>query len=76
MEQFCLCTAKSHDDCEESFEFAYLQLIQLQYKINWPLHLLFSPKVLECYNFLFRFLLLIKRMQYELHMVWNRSTTK
>lgn len=77
MEQFSLYTSKSLDECDESsLEFGYLQLIHLQYKINWPLHLLFSPKVLERYNILFRFLLLIKKTQYELHMVWNRSIAK
>lgn len=48
--------------------------MQLSYKINWPLHLLFSPKALDRYNQVFRFLLLIKRMQYELHMLWCTQT--
>lgn len=74
LEQFSLCIPKLHFDSDESQEFGYLQLVQLQYKINWPLHLLFSPKVLERYNILFRFLLLIKKMQYELHMIWCRHT--
>lgn len=74
MEQFSLCIPKSHFDSDESLEFGYFQLVQLQYKINWPLHLLFSPKVLERYNILFRFLLLIKKMQYELHMIWCQHT--
>lgn len=74
LEQFSLCIRKSQFDADDTPEFGYLQLVQLQYKINWPLHLLFSPKVLERYNILFRFLLLIKKMQYELHMLWCQQT--
>ncbi|XP_065358490.1 gamma-tubulin complex component 4 homolog [Calliphora vicina] len=74
LEQFSLCIPKSPFDSDEPQEFGYLQLVHLQYKINWPLHLLFSPKVLERYNILFRFLLLIKKMQYELHMLWCQHT--
>jgi gamma-tubulin complex component 4 len=43
----------------------------LRYKIKWPLHLLFSPTVLEKYNELFRFLIRIKKMQHDLHVVWG-----
>ncbi|XP_013116270.2 gamma-tubulin complex component 4 homolog [Stomoxys calcitrans] len=76
LDQFSVSMPKAHADSEESLEFGYLQLIQLQYKINWPLHLLFSPKVLERYNVLFRFLILIKKMQYDLHMIWTKSSRK
>lgn len=48
----------------------YLQFIELKYKVKWPLQLLFSPKVIDRYNDMFRFLLQIKKIQYELHMVW------
>ncbi|XP_037882972.1 gamma-tubulin complex component 4 homolog isoform X2 [Glossina fuscipes] len=75
LEQFSLCIPKTNLDVDEStHEFGFFQLIQLQYKINWPLHLLFSPKVIERYNVLFRFLLLIKKMQYDLHMIWYQHT--
>lgn len=76
LEQFSVCMPKAHTESDESLEFGYLQLIQLQYNINWPLHLLFSPKVLERYNVLFRFLILIKKMQYDLHMIWSKSSRK
>ncbi|XP_073819750.1 gamma-tubulin complex component 4 [Musca autumnalis] len=76
LEQFSVSMPKAHPESDESLEFGYLQLIQLQYKINWPLHLLFSPKVLERYNVLFRFLILIKKMQYDLHMIWCKSSRK
>lgn len=48
----------------------FLNHIAFKYKVKWPLHLLFSPKILEQYNELFRFLLRIKKSQYDLHMVW------
>lgn len=44
--------------------------ILLKYNVQWPLHLLFSPKVMERYNELFRFLLQIRRVQYDLQTVW------
>ncbi|XP_037052215.1 gamma-tubulin complex component 4 homolog [Bradysia coprophila] len=44
--------------------------ILLRYNVQWPLHLLFSPKVMERYNELFRFLLQIRRVQYDLQTVW------
>lgn len=44
--------------------------ILLKYNVQWPLHLLFSPKVMERYNELFRFLLQIRRIQYDLQTVW------
>lgn len=44
--------------------------VLLKYNVQWPLHLLFSPKVMDRYNELFRFLLQIRRVQYDLQMVW------
>lgn len=44
--------------------------IMLKYNVQWPLHLLFSPKVMERYNELFRFLLQIRRVQHDLQTVW------
>ena len=42
------------------------------YKCDWPLHLMFSPDILEKYNTLFRFLLPIKRVQLELQHIWSQ----
>lgn len=70
LERFSFCVPKEKMESSDLENFGYIQLITLQYKINWPLHLLFSPKVIEKYNELFRFLLLIKRTQYDLHTVW------
>lgn len=36
--------------------------LSLDYRSHWPLHLMFSPDVIEKYNALFRFLLPIKRV--------------
>ncbi|XP_026478079.1 gamma-tubulin complex component 4 homolog [Ctenocephalides felis] len=44
--------------------------LSLEYKVKWPLHLLFTPAVMDRYNIIFRFLLKVKKTQYELHHVW------
>ena len=57
----------------DSFNYSsksFFSFLTLCYKIKWPLHLLFSPKVLEKYNELFRFLIRLKTTQYDLHLVW------
>ncbi|KAJ4427759.1 hypothetical protein ANN_25412 [Periplaneta americana] len=46
-------------------------LLILNYKVSWPLHLLFDDAVLDSYNHLFCFLLRIKKTQLELHDVWR-----
>jgi gamma-tubulin complex component 4 len=61
---------------EDNDSFSYDQkglfhFISLRYKIKWPLHLLFPPKVLDKYNDLFRFLICIRKTQYDLQMVWS-----
>lgn len=48
----------------------FLQLVQLKFDVKWPLHLFFSPLILKRYNDLFRFLLQIRKLQNDLHMVW------
>lgn len=58
----------------DSFNYetrGFFSFLTLRYKIKWPLHLLFSPKVLEKYNDLFRFLISIKKIQHDLHDVWR-----
>lgn len=44
--------------------------IKLEYDVQWPLHILFQPVVLDKYNSLFRFLLKVKRTQMDLQQVW------
>lgn len=48
----------------------FIPSLQLRYSVRWPLHLLFSPRMIDGYNEMFRFLLQIKRIQYQLQMVW------
>jgi gamma-tubulin complex component 4 len=45
-----------------------------QLEVRWPLQLLVSPACRERYSELFRFLLLVKRVQMELHAAWNTQT--
>lgn len=82
--QVAAASVNIHDDVdlfffemikEETDSFVYetrglFTFLDLRYKIKWPLHLMFSPKVLEKYNDLFRFLIRIKKTQHDLHDVW------
>jgi len=58
------------EDDEKISESNFIQHLRIDYKIDWPLHLLFSPTVLDRYNTIFRFLLVIKKIQNNLHAVW------
>lgn len=49
----------------------FLRLVRLKFNVKWPLHLFFSPLIIDRYNHLFRFLLQIRRMQNDLHTVWR-----
>ncbi|XP_016067158.1 PREDICTED: gamma-tubulin complex component 4 isoform X3 [Miniopterus natalensis] len=42
----------------------------LSYKVQWPLHILFTPAVLEKYNVVFKYLLSVRRVQAELQHCW------
>lgn len=44
--------------------------MSIDYRSHWPLHLMFSPDVIEKYNNLFRFHLPIKRVQLDLQYIW------
>lgn len=48
-----------------------LKAIRLKFNVKWPLHLFFSPRVLDQYNELFTFLLQIRYLQNGLHSVWR-----
>ncbi|XP_012692054.1 gamma-tubulin complex component 4 [Clupea harengus] len=45
-------------------------VLGLAYKVQWPLHILFTPAVLEKYNVVFRYLLSVRRVQSELQHYW------
>lgn len=49
-----------------------IKLIRLNFYVKWPLHLFFSPTVLENYSILFSFLLEIRNAQNELHLTWRK----
>uniref|UniRef100_A0A8D3CTM9 Gamma-tubulin complex component n=1 Tax=Scophthalmus maximus TaxID=52904 RepID=A0A8D3CTM9_SCOMX len=42
----------------------------LIYRVQWPLHILFTPAVLEKYNVVFRYLLSLRRVQSQLQHCW------
>ncbi|XP_063305026.1 gamma-tubulin complex component 4 isoform X1 [Pelobates fuscus] len=42
----------------------------LSYKVQWPLHILFTPAVLEKYNVVFKYLVSVRRVQSELQHCW------
>lgn len=46
------------------------KVLNLTYAIEWPLHILFTPGVLERYNTVFCFLLYVKRVQLKLQQCW------
>lgn len=48
----------------------------LHYAVPWPLHVLFTPLALERYNALFKFLLLVRRTQLQLHGCWARQMNR
>lgn len=71
IEQFSFMISKVGEDDSFNYENdGFITFLTLKYKVKWPLHLLFSPKVLEKYNEIFRFFLRIKKSQYDLQMVW------
>lgn len=70
-ELFSFDIAKEEIDSFNYDTSSFFNYIVLHYKVKWPLHLLFSPKVLEKYNELFRFLIKIKKSQHDLQLVWS-----
>ncbi|ESP01051.1 hypothetical protein LOTGIDRAFT_55038, partial [Lottia gigantea] len=43
----------------------------LQHSVQWPLHILFTPAMLERYDRVFRFLLAVKRAQLDIQSCWT-----
>ncbi|XP_030561455.1 gamma-tubulin complex component 4 homolog [Drosophila novamexicana] len=72
LENFSLSVQNITIDLEESCEFAIFQNLHLKYIYKWPLNLLFSPTTVERYNTVFRFLLTVRKLQYDLQLVWAR----
>ncbi|KAK0055312.1 gamma-tubulin complex component 4 [Biomphalaria pfeifferi] len=46
-------------------------VLGLAYSVQWPLHIFFTPAILEKYNRIFRFLLAICRTQQDLQFCWS-----
>ncbi|KAF4532274.1 hypothetical protein B566_EDAN007246 [Ephemera danica] len=47
--------------------------LNLQFNVQWPLHLLFDDLAFSNYNLLFRFLLRTRRAQRDLHALWKKQ---
>ncbi|XP_037960700.1 gamma-tubulin complex component 4 homolog [Teleopsis dalmanni] len=75
-EKFSVSVIDCYLDSDELNTFYYPQYLKFNFKIVWPLHLIFSPKVISHYNIIYRFLLTIKKIQYELQMVWQKINQK
>ncbi|XP_041369156.1 gamma-tubulin complex component 4-like [Gigantopelta aegis] len=45
--------------------------LSLSYSVQWPLHIFFTPAVLETYSHIFRFLLAVRRTQIHLQQCWS-----
>lgn len=76
LEQITMHLPVEYNELELSCDFendpyVYLKLVNLKFNVKWPLHLFFSPVILDRYNQLFRFLLQIRKMQNDLHTVWR-----
>nr|XP_016945410.1 gamma-tubulin complex component 4 homolog isoform X2 [Drosophila suzukii] len=76
LDHFSLSCQRSTGEPDESSDFHILQGLNLKYSYEWPLNLLFSPKAIERYNKIFRFLLIIRTFQYEIQRVWAKQTWK
>ncbi|CAG9821376.1 unnamed protein product [Phaedon cochleariae] len=50
--------------------------LEMNFGINWPLHIVFHPKVMELYNKLFCFLLRLRKTQIDLHKLWADHVSK
>ncbi|XP_030384800.1 gamma-tubulin complex component 4 homolog [Scaptodrosophila lebanonensis] len=75
LEHFSLIVQNSNVDFDGFCEFDIFQNFYLKYIYKWPLNLLFSPKVVKQYNKVFRFLLVLRKLQYDLHLVWANHTS-
>ncbi|XP_068150690.1 LOW QUALITY PROTEIN: gamma-tubulin complex component 4 homolog [Drosophila tropicalis] len=74
LENFTLSVERSHIDLDETCDFDILRNVHLKYTCKFPLNLLFCPKVIERYNKIFRFLLVIRKLQKTLQDVWANQT--
>ncbi|XP_008555687.1 gamma-tubulin complex component 4 [Microplitis demolitor] len=66
--------SRSHEKTQDPTDKQGWGMIVLQYRVSWPLQLLFSPKALNDYNTIFRFLLRVKKTQINLWNLWTEHT--
>ncbi|XP_049818046.1 gamma-tubulin complex component 4-like isoform X2 [Aethina tumida] len=64
--KFILAVAKS--DNQKSDPWSQLNIY---FEVNWPLHIVFHPKVMELYNKLFSLLLRLKKSEIDLTNLWH-----
>ncbi|XP_076267621.1 gamma-tubulin complex component 4 [Rhynchophorus ferrugineus] len=50
------------------------QRLQLNFEVEWPLHIIFHPEVMAFYNKLFCYLLRLKKTQINLFKLWSNHT--
>lgn len=50
------------------------QMLQLNFEVEWPLHIIFHPEVMDFYNKLFCYLLRLKKTQISLYQLWSNHT--
>ncbi|KAH8275093.1 hypothetical protein KR018_011787 [Drosophila ironensis] len=74
VKDFTLCYMKEEGDLDESRGFQDFQCLNLKYLLKWPLTLMFSPKTLDRYNILFRFLLSVRSLMIGFEAVWSKNT--
>lgn len=69
MKQFKLTVTKPPSQPGRTGINAWLYL-GLSHSVNWPLHILFTPAILEKYDALFKLLLALRRSQMALQQTW------
>lgn len=50
----------------------FLQCLELNYKMNWPLNIIITDKCFESYNKIFKFLLQNKLIMSAINNIWNQ----
>ncbi|XP_075238536.1 gamma-tubulin complex component 4 isoform X2 [Lycorma delicatula] len=61
----------SKDSCSPGVKVK--SVLRMEYSPSVPLHLFFSPVVIDNYNVLFRFFLRVKQAQLNLHSIWMKD---
>eukprot|EP00771_Trimastix_marina_P000266 gnl/Trimastix_PCT/1279.p1 GENE.gnl/Trimastix_PCT/1279~~gnl/Trimastix_PCT/1279.p1 ORF type:complete len:808 (+),score=172.10 gnl/Trimastix_PCT/1279:856-3279(+) len=70
----CMLSRDQLQPCPLPTLFESWEALSLEYRVPWPLHLLFTSEAVRRYNTLFRFLFCVKRLQMELQSHWAIQT--